>query len=90
MSIKITTLLKKIDLLSRDNVKVIMDFYDNVGEKGSSENQIMNNLKVIIEYVNYLDSLITTIPSGTGHKDIKVQFVLRIVVVTNLPFSPPG
>ena len=54
MSIKITTLLKKIDLLSRDNVKVIMDFYDNVGEKGSSENQIMNNLKVIIEYINYL------------------------------------
>ena len=32
-----------------------MDFYYYMREKGSSENHIMNNLKVIIEYVNYLD-----------------------------------
>ena len=56
MSTKVTTLLKKIDLLrSKDNASVIMDFYDYMREKGSSENHIMNNLKVIIEYVNYLD-----------------------------------
>ncbi len=56
MSIKITTLLKKIDLLhNQDNASVIMYFYDYMREKGSSENHIMNNLKVIIEYVNYLN-----------------------------------
>ena len=56
MSIKITTLLKKFDLLgNKDNAIVLMDFYDYMREKGSSENHIMNRLKVIIEYVNYLD-----------------------------------
>jgi len=32
-----------------------MDFYYYMKEKGSSEDHIMNNLKVIIDYVNYLD-----------------------------------
>ena len=44
MPIRITTLLKKIDLLSnKDNAIVLMDFYDYMREKGSSENHIMNN-----------------------------------------------
>ena len=56
MSIKIATLLKKIELLSnKDNASIIMDFYGYMREKGSSENHIMNVLKVIIEYVNYSD-----------------------------------
>ena len=34
MSIKITTLLKKIDLLgNKDNAPVLMDFYDYMREK---------------------------------------------------------
>ena len=58
MSIKITTLLKKINLLhNKDNASVILDFYDYMREKGSSENHIMNNLKVVIEYANYLDEM---------------------------------
>ncbi len=53
MSIKISTLLKKIDLLnSKDNASVINDFYDYMREEGLFENHIINNLKVIIEYVN--------------------------------------
>ena len=49
MSIKISTLLKKIDLLnSKENASVIIDFYDYMRDKGSSENHIINNLKVII------------------------------------------
>ena len=56
MSTKVTTLLKKIDLLnSKANVAVIIDFHNYMREKGSSENHIINNLKVMIEYVNYLD-----------------------------------
>ncbi len=58
MSIKITTLLKKINLLhNKDNASVILDFYDYMREKGSSENHTMNNLKVVIEYANYLDEM---------------------------------
>ena len=53
MSIKISTLLKKIDLLnSKDNVSVINDIYDYMREEGLFKNYIINNLKVIIEYVN--------------------------------------
>jgi len=56
MSIKISTLLKKIDLLnSKENATVIIDFYNYIQDKGSSENHIINNLKVIIEYVSYLN-----------------------------------
>ena len=56
MSIKISTLLKKIDFLnSKDNASVIMDFYDCMREKGLSENHIINNLKALIGFVNYLN-----------------------------------
>ena len=55
MSIKITTLLKKIDLLgNKDNASVLMDFYDYMREKIVWKSY-KNKLKVIIEYVNYLD-----------------------------------
>jgi integrase/recombinase XerD len=58
MSTKVTTLLKRIDPLhSKDNVSVVKDFYNYMREKGSSENHIINNLKVMIEYVNYLDEM---------------------------------
>jgi integrase/recombinase XerD len=56
MSIKISTLLKKIDLLnSKENASVIIDFYNYMRDKGLSENHIINNLKVILEYVNFLN-----------------------------------
>ena len=55
VSNKVVTLLKKIDLLhSKINASVIMDFYNYMEEKGSSEDHIINNLKVIIEYVNWM------------------------------------
>jgi hypothetical protein len=55
MSFKIVTLLKKIDSLkNKENPAVLINFYDYMREKGSSENHIMNNLKVLIEYVNYI------------------------------------
>ena len=51
MSIKISTLLKRIDSIgSKENASIILDFYNYMREKGSSVNHIMNNLKVIIEY----------------------------------------
>ena len=47
MSIKPVTLLKKIDSLnSKENTNVIMD-YHNYMKKGSSENHIINNLKLV-------------------------------------------
>ncbi|MDR4491932.1 MAG: hypothetical protein R2685_13700 [Candidatus Nitrosocosmicus sp.] len=58
MSIKISTLLTKVDSLNnKENASIIVDFYKYLLEKGSSENHIINNLKVIIEYVNYLKEI---------------------------------
>lgn len=55
MSIKVETLLKKVTSMSnKDNSSIIMDFYSYMKGKGSSENHIMNNLKVVIEYSNYI------------------------------------
>ena len=56
MSIKISTLLKKIDSLkSKDNISVIMDFYDCMWEEELFEDHIINNLKALIGFVNYLN-----------------------------------
>lgn len=56
MSIKVVTLLERIDyLIGKENASIISHFYDYKREKGSSENNILNNWKVIIEYVNYLN-----------------------------------
>ena len=55
MSIKVVTLLKKIDTLNnKENAAIIIDFYNYMREKGSSENHIMNCLKVVIDYANHL------------------------------------
>ena len=82
MPIRITTLLKKIDLLSnKDNAIVLMDFYDYMREKGSSENHIMNRLKVIIEYVNYLDD---TKLYAVDKRDLIVPFLNVKINVSSL------
>ena len=73
MSTKVTTLLKKIDLQNRkENASVIMDFYNYMKEKGSSENRIINNLKVLIEYVNYIREIILC---EIGKKEYVVPFL---------------
>lgn len=57
MSIKISTLLAKVDLLSnKENTSIILDFYRNMLDKGSSENHQINNLKVIIDFGRFLGS----------------------------------
>jgi hypothetical protein len=55
MSIKISTLLNKVDSLSnKENASIIMDFYRYMQDKGSSENHQINNLKVIIDFTRSL------------------------------------
>jgi integrase/recombinase XerD len=55
MSIKISTLLSKVDSLSnKKNASIIMDFYRYMQDKGSSENHQINNLKVIIDFTRFL------------------------------------
>ena len=55
MSIKVSTLLRKVQSLPNDrNRSTIMDFYNYMQQEGSSENHIINNLKVIIDFANYL------------------------------------
>jgi nucleoid-associated protein YejK len=57
MSIKISTLLSKLDSLSnKKNASTIMDFYRYMQDKGSSENHQINNLKVIIDFTRFLGS----------------------------------
>lgn len=56
MSIKITTLLSKINALTnKENVSIMTDFYHYMVERGSSENHIVNNLKVVFDYVKFLN-----------------------------------
>lgn len=58
LSVKISTLLNKVDSLeNKENASIIMDFYNYVSEKGSSENHKINNLKVIIDYAKYLGNV---------------------------------
>lgn len=55
MSIKIDTLLSKINsLTNKENVSIMTDFYQYMMERGSSENHIINNLKVVFDYVKFL------------------------------------
>lgn len=50
MSTKIPTLLTKIDSLpNTENAAIILDFYKYMQDKGSSENHISNNIKVILD-----------------------------------------
>lgn len=58
MSIKISTLLNKIDsLVSKENASIIMDFYNYMQGKGSSENHKVNNLRVVMDYAKYLGNV---------------------------------
>jgi integrase/recombinase XerD len=57
MSIKISTLLSKVDSISnKENATIIMDFYRYMQDKGSSENHQINNLKVIMDLTRFLGS----------------------------------
>jgi integrase/recombinase XerD len=58
MSVKVVTLLRKVDSLAHsENADVIIDFHNYMREKGLSENHIINNLKVLIECVNYINEI---------------------------------
>src|SRR6187200_535622 len=69
MSIKISTLLSKVDsILNRQNASIIMDFYGYMQYKGSSENHKINNLKVILgAYISEL-FVARTLPRYRYHK----------------------
>jgi hypothetical protein len=55
MSTKIPTLLAKIDSPpNRKNAAVILDFYRHM--KGSSENHIINNIKVVLDLARLLEA----------------------------------
>jgi integrase/recombinase XerD len=55
MSTKISTLLTKVDSLpNRENAAVILDFYKYMKDRGSSENHIINNFKVILNLAGFL------------------------------------
>lgn len=63
MSTKIPTLLTKIDSLpNTENTAIILDFYNYMQDKGSSENHISNNIKVILDLASFLGPL--------GYQDI--------------------
>jgi integrase/recombinase XerD len=58
VSIKIPTLLAKIDSLpNSENAAIILDFYKYMQDKGSSENHIINNIKVILDLAGFLGPL---------------------------------
>ncbi|MBA3977520.1 MAG: hypothetical protein H0X50_04905 [Nitrosopumilus sp.] len=58
LSVKISTLLNKVNSLeNKENASIIMDFYNYVSEKDSSENHKINNLKVIIDYARNLGNV---------------------------------
>jgi integrase/recombinase XerD len=55
MSIKISTLLSKVQLIPNEqNRSIIMDFCSFMQAEGSSENHIINNLKVTLDFAKYL------------------------------------
>ena len=64
MSTKTPTLLTKIDSLpNTENAAMILDFYKYMQDKGSSENHISNNIKVILDLAGFLGPL--------GYQDIE-------------------
>jgi hypothetical protein len=55
MSTKISTLLAKVDFLhNRKNAAIILDFYKYMLDRGSSENHIINNLKIVLDLACFL------------------------------------
>ncbi len=68
MSFKISTLLNKIDsFASKENATIIMDFYNYMQEKGSSENHKVNNLEVFMDYAKYLENICLHDIKKRGH-----------------------
>jgi len=58
MSTKIPTLLSKIDILpNSENAAIILTFYKYMQDRGSSENHIINNIKVILDLASFLGPL---------------------------------
>lgn len=58
MSIKISTLINMIDsFASKENATIIMAFYNYMQERGSSENHMVNNLRVVMDYTRYLGNI---------------------------------
>jgi integrase/recombinase XerD len=58
MSTKIPTLLSKIDSLpNRENAALILDFHKYMQDKGSSENHIINNIKVVLDLAVFLGQM---------------------------------
>jgi integrase/recombinase XerD len=58
MSTRIPTLLAKIDSLpNREYAAIILNFYKYMQDRGSSENHIINNIKVILDLAGFLGPL---------------------------------
>ncbi|MGZ5546421.1 MAG: hypothetical protein ACXWFZ_00525 [Nitrososphaeraceae archaeon] len=57
-SVKLSTIVNnKISLgPNRENSSIIYDFYNYMQKKGSSENHQVNNLKVVLDFANFLGS----------------------------------
>ncbi|HJS64229.1 MAG TPA: hypothetical protein VJ767_05170 [Nitrososphaeraceae archaeon] len=55
-SVKLSTIVdNKIGLVpNKENSSIIYDFYKYMQEKGSSDNHQVNNLKVVIDFANFL------------------------------------
>jgi hypothetical protein len=55
-SVKLSTLVKKVNLVvqNTENQSTILEFYNYMQEKGSSENHQVNNLKVVIDFAKFL------------------------------------
>lgn len=54
-SVRLSTLVKKIrEIPSPQNASIISSFYEYMQEKGSSENNQVNNLKVILDFAKFL------------------------------------
>lgn len=60
-SVKLSTIVdNKIGLVpNKENSSIIYDFYKYMQEKGSSDNHQVNNLKVVIDFANFLGPDIT-------------------------------
>src|SRR5919108_3466980 len=56
MSIKISTLLTKVhSLTNRQSAATILDFYKYMQDKGSSENHMINTIKVVLELAVFVE-----------------------------------
>jgi hypothetical protein len=73
MSIKISTLLAKVhSLTNRQSADTILDFYKHMQDKGSSENHMINTIKVVLELAVFVE------PQGfeSIKKRDQIQYIL--------------